>query len=361
MFQRFVILIVAMFFLLGCSLTTQAARTPSTPLPTQTALPTQTPLATAQLAATATPAPTATTMVNTVNTPIPVANRPCATRTDWPVYYVVSGDTLADIAQRSASTVNDLATANCLANANNIFVGQQLRVPRIPATATPYPVPTSMDNTPRILSFIVASEIAPRHFEWTTWNAGWTELSVSGPRGAYIGYGKQPANGTFTMPDLGMDFAPYATFTLRIKDFAGRDVIGPDGLPVAAQINVEVGREPLGCPAVTDGGNGDILVSPVIGVVGRCTYVADQRTLWISWEGIGGIQSAEFYFLPTAGSACGTPGNPNVIGTDRDPSDGVSITWYIGDGPCAGLLYAFAYGDIGSFESRQQALVVYSK
>lgn len=362
MFQRFIILTTAMLFALGCSLTTEVART-ATPLPTQTPMATPLP----QPSATATSAPVVTPTTSAPATPIPVANRPCTTRTDWPIYTVLAGDTLSDIAARSGSTVNELSTGNCLTNANNIFTGQQIRVPRIPATATPKPtntptpVPTSMDNTPRILSFRVATETNPSHLEWYTWNAGWAELSVSGPRGAYIGYGNLPANSTFVLPDLGMEFAPDATFTLRLKDMAGQDVIGPNGQLVTAQLVVRIGDAPLGCPALNSSGTGEIQVSPVIGMEGRCSYVNMQQTIWVTWDGITGIDWAEFYFLPTAGSACGTPGNPNVIGTDQNPADGTMITWYVGSGPCAGVLYAFGYGGNTMIESRQHALVVYNK
>ncbi len=360
--QRFVILMAAAFMLLGCSLTSEVTRT-ATPAPTQIPLPTALPLP----SVTPTSAPTLTPTTSAPATPIPVANRPCTTRTDWPVYVVVAGDTLADIARRSNSTVTELATANCLANANNIFAGQQLRVPRIPATATPkptstpQPVPTSMDNDPRILSFRLATEVNPRRLEWYTWNAGSAVLSVSGPRGAYIGYGTQPANGTFVLPDLGMDFAPYATFTLTIKDLAGRDVFGPNGLPIMARVDVEIGPAPLDCPTLTDTGSGEIQVSPVLGMVERCSYIRPNQTIWLTWQGAPGLTSAEYYFLPRAGSTCGTPGNPNVIGVDNNIADGNMITWYVGAGPCTGVLYAFGYTGDTMVESRQHALVIYNR
>lgn len=362
--HKAIILIAAALMGLGCSMATGAARQASptsTPMALPTSFPTTQPLPTAQptamAAATSTPAPTSTSA--------PVAN--CTPRADWPIYIVVSGDTLADIAKRAASTVNELATGNCLANANAIFAGQQLRVPRIPAvptphpTATPYPVPTSMDNAPRILSFRLATDVTPKRLEWITWNASAAVLSVSGPRGAYIGYGIQPANGTFALPDLGMDFAPYATFTLSIKDMAGRDVTGPNGLPLTARVDVEIGAAPLDCPATTAAGSGNILVSPVLGMVDRCSYVRSNQTIWVSWEGVSGLSSAEYYFLPVVSSGCGTAGNANVIGVDQNIADGNMITWYVGPGPCAGVLYAFGYNGETLVESRQSALVVYSQ
>ncbi len=57
----------------------------------------------------------------------------CTPRTDWTVTYtVMPGDTLFSLAQRTGTTVDELATGNCLANPNIIFVGQGLRVPVAP-------------------------------------------------------------------------------------------------------------------------------------------------------------------------------------------------------------------------------------
>ncbi|MCC6803008.1 MAG: LysM peptidoglycan-binding domain-containing protein [Anaerolineae bacterium] len=61
----------------------------------------------------------------------------CYVRTDWPIYIVQVGDTLLRVAQRTGSTVTELAYGNCLPNANLVYVGQQLRVPRLPQTAPP--------------------------------------------------------------------------------------------------------------------------------------------------------------------------------------------------------------------------------
>lgn len=68
---------------------------------------------------------------------------PCIVRTDWPTYTVQRGETLFGIAQRVGSSVAELTQANCLANANVLFAGQVLRVPRLPATPAP--------NLPQIL------------------------------------------------------------------------------------------------------------------------------------------------------------------------------------------------------------------
>jgi hypothetical protein len=94
--------------------------------------------------------PTATTIINiatsipsispTITQVINTAAPSCTPRSDWPLYTVASGDTLGSLAERTSSTVQILVTANCLTNANLLSVGQQIRVPSIPA---PLPTPTS--------------------------------------------------------------------------------------------------------------------------------------------------------------------------------------------------------------------------
>jgi LysM repeat protein len=59
----------------------------------------------------------------------------CTPRADWTfIYTVVSGDTLVDIASRASTSADALAQANCLANADNIAIGQQLRLPQAPTS-----------------------------------------------------------------------------------------------------------------------------------------------------------------------------------------------------------------------------------
>ncbi len=55
---------------------------------------------------------------------------PCSPRVAWPIYIVQAGDTLADIADLSGSSIPELFTANCLDNPDAIFEGQVLHVPR---------------------------------------------------------------------------------------------------------------------------------------------------------------------------------------------------------------------------------------
>lgn len=62
----------------------------------------------------------------------------CTPRADWVFSYTIQpGDTLASLSRRTNTGLQDLATGNCLANPNLIFVGEVLRVPTAAQPAGP--------------------------------------------------------------------------------------------------------------------------------------------------------------------------------------------------------------------------------
>jgi LysM repeat protein len=63
-------------------------------------------------------------------------------------YQVQPGDSLAGIASKFNSTVDDIVKTNSLADANSIFAGQQLQVPVHLVTPTATRPPTSTPRTP---------------------------------------------------------------------------------------------------------------------------------------------------------------------------------------------------------------------
>lgn len=122
---------------LACSLlSSDDAKQKATTVPTaqvisqaRTAIPTAQPTQASQ--------PTATTAATLAATPS------CSVRADWPTITVAAGETLASIARRVGSTVDELSRANCLSNPNAIQAGQTLRVP----VAIP-PATVIVTNTP---------------------------------------------------------------------------------------------------------------------------------------------------------------------------------------------------------------------
>ncbi|MBA3872215.1 MAG: LysM peptidoglycan-binding domain-containing protein [Anaerolineae bacterium] len=84
------------------------------------------------------PPPIAPVVPTNTSVAVPVVPTGCAPRADWNFSYIIqTGDTLFKIAQKFAVSVADLQSANCIVDANQIQVGQTLRVPTQLATAIP--------------------------------------------------------------------------------------------------------------------------------------------------------------------------------------------------------------------------------
>ncbi len=150
LFAKLMLLSLVMILPMACSLLTNEDKNP-TPIPTQPILPTPlivtaTPFATTQPQATAMP----------TNAPIPtsaprVTAAPCNIPVGWGPYYVASGDTLNAIARRAGTTAAQIATGNCLPDANTIYVGQLLYTPpMIVPTATSAPLACTL--VPRLVA-----------------------------------------------------------------------------------------------------------------------------------------------------------------------------------------------------------------
>jgi len=113
-FRTFVVALLAVSLLSGCSREQRAGRTPGVAgvEPTSTSLPGGTPA----------PTPTAASGMPNVGVPVQATALP-------PVYTVQSGDTLSAIAARFGIGVAALVQANGITNPNSLQVGQQLKIP----------------------------------------------------------------------------------------------------------------------------------------------------------------------------------------------------------------------------------------
>lgn len=108
-----------------------------------------------------------------------VAAAQCGAPSNWSYYTVGPGDTLYKIAQRYGTTTTTLANANCLANINRIYVGQQLRVPPGPVVVTPVPPITPIPLPPPNSSFYTV-QVQFQRFEngFMFWRQDNGEISV---------------------------------------------------------------------------------------------------------------------------------------------------------------------------------------
>lgn len=121
--------------------TPSATWTPSdTPSPTHTPTPT----------ATHTPRPTETSGIRPTPTgtltaapPIGGITTVCTLQPGWVAYTVRQNETLSTIARSVGSTLVSLQRANCLEDANQIYAGQVILVPRLPVAPVLTPVLTA--------------------------------------------------------------------------------------------------------------------------------------------------------------------------------------------------------------------------
>ena len=56
----------------------------------------------------------------------------CIAPQGWITYTVETGDSLGLLAMQTDSTVNELATSNCMTDPDSLYVGQVIYLPRVP-------------------------------------------------------------------------------------------------------------------------------------------------------------------------------------------------------------------------------------
>lgn len=127
---------------------TSTAVPPTAVPPTATASETPPTAAPPTVTASETPPTAAPPTATQAGTTPPTVAPPTATcappPTDWVTYTVQPGDTLAQLATASETTVQALVSANCLRNVNIIEVGQALLLPASSSLPTPIgPTPTA--------------------------------------------------------------------------------------------------------------------------------------------------------------------------------------------------------------------------
>ena len=71
----------------------------------------------------------------TASVPVEGLNPNCPLPPGWMTYTVEAGDSMGLLAQQTDSTITELTQANCLDNADSIYVGQVLYVPRAPVVS----------------------------------------------------------------------------------------------------------------------------------------------------------------------------------------------------------------------------------
>ncbi|MFN8530825.1 MAG: LysM domain-containing protein [Anaerolineae bacterium] len=101
--------------------------------------PTPTPMPTQPRVATPIPGIPSITPLGGSGQPISVTGdngQVCVIPSGWIEYTVEAGDSLSLLAEQTGSTVDQLVSTNCMTNADNLFEGQTLYLPRIPVVGS---------------------------------------------------------------------------------------------------------------------------------------------------------------------------------------------------------------------------------
>lgn len=273
-----------------------------------------------------TPAPTDVAVPRTLAPPT-VVN--CVPQTTWPLYTVVPGDTVSLIAQRTGTTTENLAAANCLANPSLIYVGQRLYVPALPPapTAAP-PVTAAATPNPNLPIFrqgltvqpfwLDASSRAVTYSDTVRVDAGEVldadvvTFYVNDPAGGAaiaIGTDEDPFDGAF----VDYDFPAAGSYTFQ--------AIAANDVSQASSSAFTIRFDPNFVPA---GGQPNVLaIAPYAAVNANWIILTPNTTVTLRWDDAPpGATRIDFTLTPTGGEA-------QTIGSDLNAADGAVITWNV--------------------------------
>lgn len=309
------------------------------------------------LVVTATPSPTsASTGVTPTATTASSGNAgngsgspACSIRTDWPVYIVIQGDTLGNIALRAGTNATALATANCLVNPNSISVGQQLRVPRVPAANTPVPT-----NSPAKGSIQFSPYLQPTEGGYELEPNTWTTVSWDDyPRGYYgivefflFVQGRDMQRiGSDEDLNNGAQFVWLVPANLRGQIQASFTYAGGVQGGVSYLTTVVSGSAPAAA--------GFPLISSYIRADNGTFQLRPGETIQIAWqEAPAGAHHVDFiYMLPD--------GATMVIATDTNMGDGAKIDWVVPSN-LNGKLLAYAFNTSNTLLGQSYTHNIYS-
>lgn len=329
---------------------------------------------------------------------------------DWHIYIAQAGDTLAGIAVASNSTVESLASANCIANINLIDVGQMIRVPQMPAPTMSWaetrplvdtgPVPSNVCGVEPLIppieifgeggasfallqgtvlvtdrndvgyfvdvpgygGYVLANEVRelgincpeiplPVINQAPPFEAACMVVGLNGPANVYR---PGPANPVATLIQAQYGRTDDSNYIIHIPSLGGDSYV----LRTEAILSGDDCLDPLplesNCLIPYDS-TSPVVISPSTIVEDDCVSIS-PGVITVSYpDAPAGFVMVDFYMQHESG-------NIDVIGTDTNPADGASIDFLVHDSLPRSLVYAFASTDeVNSRRDSGQVAVYLSK
>lgn len=297
----------------------------------------------------------------------------CIIPTGWQPYVVSTGDTLSGLAFNLSTTVDVIQQGNCITNADSIFVGQVIYLPRLPigATAVLTIPPTFIVPTQSIMTGRTSTPTA-------TQNQG--VLMGSPPI-----FRQQLVASPTSLRSDGVSITLQAAVALdagvvsdadRVRYYAGTTAIDP------APVQVGIDNDPFDGTRVTytfsefddelfftavaenefgttttnilhviydptfTTGTGSLQMQPFTGFDGRTYQLTANASVTITWNGAPtDAQYIDFYFVPADGSPQYT------VGRDPLPSDGGRISWLVPTGANGQIFARAVYANSNTLDS----------
>ncbi|HEX3050618.1 MAG TPA: LysM peptidoglycan-binding domain-containing protein [Aggregatilineaceae bacterium] len=258
------------------------------------------------------------------------------------MYTVVAGDTLGIIADYTGSTTAQLQQANCLGNADLIYVGDRLYVPRLPVVPTSAPATITFPNLPAltVAPFWLDAQGRPVTYSQTVRISAGEVLNavavnfyvndVAGGTPISIGQDVDPWDGAF------IDYTFFQPGTYTFSAVAASDDGQTNGTPFTVRY------DPSFVPP--EGVRNILTITPYLSFSGGVYNIQPGTTVTLRWpDAPVGALRVDFVFAPFDDLT----GIGTTLGTDINATDGVYIAWGVTSG-LNGYIQAFATMPDGS-------------
>lgn len=248
---------------------------------------------------------------------------PCVVRAEWPTYIVQTGENLSLIAAEVGTDSDTLAAANCLANPNNIRVGQALHVPTLPEGYEPPADQPTVAFQGVVGSIIISpAETTGGGYELQAGNTVTLTWNEAPPTAALVSFLLQIPGTPNSAVELGGD--------ADMEDGASLEWVVPPGLTATIHAaaytrNLSQIRVSNRITVFSPGNSQGLAVTPYVDR--ETNEIAANELVLITWGGVPvEAVSVDFFYL-RAGSS-----EPLSIAADDDLADGAAVLWFVPQG-----------------------------